>query len=347
LGYKDNAESEQEDENLEKLKHVETENSKIRNTNIILQGELSGCEEENYKIQKTINSLKEQLEDYEKLKAELDHTKGEILLKIEKLNKFKKSTEKLDEILSNEISPNDKTGLEYNDSLKTTKQEKEDENDETNTPEQVEQQDRRLEFRRNETSRRSSPIRYERNNYEGNYIRIDRESRWTTPQRRSLTPRYQNFFLRHFYTCGNSGHKEINCRIDERNNYSSYMNGENSRYGNFCRLINKNYNPFDPLMDQNIVCYKCNNLGHKARDCGEMKEGNHMSNVFIPTTTWKRKEIPQNENCQITLVAKECKEEDEWFIDSGFSSHMTGYQRKFVILKKKGGNVKFGDESSN
>jgi hypothetical protein len=41
---------------------------------------------------------------------------------------------------------------------------------------------RRLEFRRNETSRRSSPIKYERNRYEGNYRRIDREPRWTTPQ---------------------------------------------------------------------------------------------------------------------------------------------------------------------
>ena len=68
--------SEQEDENLEKLKHVETENSKLRNTNIILKGELSSCEEDNYKLEKTINSLKEQLEDYEKLKAEFDHTRG-------------------------------------------------------------------------------------------------------------------------------------------------------------------------------------------------------------------------------------------------------------------------------
>jgi hypothetical protein len=124
------------------------------------------------------------------------------------------------------------------------------------------------------------------------------------------------------------------------------MNGENSRYGNVRRPVNKNYNPFDPLMDQNIVCYKCNNLGHKARDCREMKEDNRMPNVCIPTTTWKRKEIPQNENCQITLVAKECKEEDEWFIDSGCSSHMTRDQRKFVSLKKKGGNVAFGDDSS-
>jgi hypothetical protein len=51
------------------LKHVEIENRNLRNTNIILKGELSSCEEENYNLEKTINSLKEQLEDYEKLKA--------------------------------------------------------------------------------------------------------------------------------------------------------------------------------------------------------------------------------------------------------------------------------------
>jgi hypothetical protein len=41
------------------LKHVETENSKLRNKKIILKGELSSCEEENYKLEKTIDSLKE------------------------------------------------------------------------------------------------------------------------------------------------------------------------------------------------------------------------------------------------------------------------------------------------
>jgi hypothetical protein len=46
------------------------------------------------------------------------------------------------------------------------------------------------------------------------------------------------------------------------------------------------------------------------------------------------------------LNAKEFKEEDEWYIDSGCSSHMTGDQDKFINLKRKGGNVAFGDESS-
>jgi hypothetical protein len=54
---------------------------------------------------------KEQLEDYEKLKAELDHTKRELLLTTKGLKKFEKSTEKFDEILSSQRSPNDKMGL--------------------------------------------------------------------------------------------------------------------------------------------------------------------------------------------------------------------------------------------
>jgi hypothetical protein len=52
------------------LKYVDIENRNIINTNIILKGGLSSCEEENYKIEKTINSLKKQLEYYEKLKEE-------------------------------------------------------------------------------------------------------------------------------------------------------------------------------------------------------------------------------------------------------------------------------------
>jgi hypothetical protein len=68
--------------------------------------------------------------------------------------------------------------------------------------------------------------------------------------------------------------------------------------------------------------------------------------VPMPTTVWRRKEIPNNEDCRIALTTEECKEEDEWYIDSGCSSHMTGDQDKFISLKRKGGNVAFGDDSS-
>jgi hypothetical protein len=77
-----------------------------------------------------------------------------------------------------------------------------------------------------------------------------------------------------------------------------------------------------------------------------MKEDDPMPNVPIPTTVWRRKEIPNNEYCRIALIVEECKEEDEWYIDSGCSSHMTGDQNKFINLNRKGGNVAFGDDSS-
>jgi hypothetical protein len=119
------------------------------------------------------------------------------------------------------------------------------------------------------------------------------------------------------------------------------MNGVNRRYGNNHGFFNISYNSFSPLMDKNIACYKCNYLGHKARDCRYMNE-----DVPMPTTVWRRKEIPNNEDCRIGLTAEECKEEDEWYIYSGCSSHMTRDQSKFVSLNKKGGNVAFGDDSS-
>jgi hypothetical protein len=85
------------------------------------------------------------------------------------------------------------------------------------------------------------------------------------------------------------GHKAINCRINERNTYARNMNGVNRRYGNNHGFVNRSYNSFSPLMDKNIACYKCNYLGHKARDCRYMNEY-----VPMPTTVWRRKEIPNN-----------------------------------------------------
>jgi hypothetical protein len=68
--------------------------------------------------------------------------------------------------------------------------------------------------------------------------------------------------------------------------------------------------------------------------------------VPMPTIVWRRKEIPNNEDCRIALTTEECKEEDEWYIDSGCSSNMTRDQDKFISLKRKGGNVSFVDDSS-
>jgi hypothetical protein len=62
--------------------------------------------------------------------------------------------------------------------------------------------ERRNDYKRDEYPRRPPTFRNQRsfNQYEGNYIRVDHEPIWTTSQIRSLTPRYQNFFLGHCYT---------------------------------------------------------------------------------------------------------------------------------------------------
>jgi hypothetical protein len=119
------------------------------------------------------------------------------------------------------------------------------------------------------------------------------------------------------------------------------MNCVNRRYGNNRGFVNKSYISFSPMMEKNIVCYKFNYIGHKEQDCIYMNE-----DVPMPTIVWRRKELPNNEDCRIALTAEECKEEDEWYIDSGCSSDMIGDQDKFISLKRKGGNVAFGDDSS-
>jgi hypothetical protein len=68
--------------------------------------------------------------------------------------------------------------------------------------------------------------------------------------------------------------------------------------------------------------------------------------VSMPTIVWRKKEIPNNKDCRIALNVEEFKEEYEWYIDNGCSSHMTGDQDKFINLKRQGGNVAFGDDSS-
>jgi DNA repair exonuclease SbcCD ATPase subunit len=55
--------NEEEDENLKKLKHVEIENSKLKDTQRKLRSELVSCE-------KTVVSLKKELEDFQKMREE-------------------------------------------------------------------------------------------------------------------------------------------------------------------------------------------------------------------------------------------------------------------------------------
>ena len=120
------------------MKYVGEEIVNLRNNIGELKSEL------NYELEekeKTIVSLKEQLdeskkteelmnhklkkniEDYEELEVELDLQIKEIPVtnaRVKVSVKFEKSTEMLDEILSRQRSPSNKTGLGYDNNLKTT-----------------------------------------------------------------------------------------------------------------------------------------------------------------------------------------------------------------------------------
>jgi hypothetical protein len=146
--------------------------------------------------------------------------------------------------------------------------------------EEQQEHDRTLEFIRGETSRRSFPTMYEKNQegveeqheHKTFSWNIRPEFKRREEPRRFRPIRYGNIFLGHCYTYRKFGHKEIHYKINARNNsvrnknYYGYTrnNQVNCRPGNAYGYVNTNYNPFDPLMDQNIICYKCNNLVHKA-----------------------------------------------------------------------------------
>ena len=122
-------------------------------------------------------------------------------------------------------------------------------------------------------------------------------------------------------------------------------NHANNRSRNPQGIVNRNYNPFNPLMDQNIVCYKCNNIGHKAWNWRNMEENASIIKEENPTTIWENEQNSSKEDCRLEFIVE--NKEDEWYIDSGCSTHMIGDQNKFTSLKKgKSGSVAFGNDSS-
>jgi beta-xylosidase len=86
-------------------------------------------------------------------------------------------------------------------------------------------------------------------------------------------------------------------------------------------------------MDLNIVCYKCNNLGHKACNCRDMKEDGPIIKKEKLATMWEKKDNSSKEDCRLALIVED--KEDEWYIESGCSTHMVGDQKKNNEFKER------------
>ena len=186
------------------MKHVEIENSKLKDTQRKLRSELGSCE-------KTVVILKKQLEYFEKLREETISLKTllEEEIRIGKVRNVQMKKKEEDcvkveqEVVSMRKSLRNsqvQKGLTHFGCMGETSY-KED----ANTNKKVEERDtqtvdekwtripeRRNDYKRYEYPRRHPTFRNQRsfNQYEGNYRRVYREPGWTTSQRRPLNPRY-------------------------------------------------------------------------------------------------------------------------------------------------------------
>jgi hypothetical protein len=121
------------------------------------------------------------------------------------------------------------------------------------------------------SSRRPSMFKPQRRfNHDNDHSR--QKFRRTTPQIRSLTPRYANFFYGHCFYCTNFGHKVADYRDYKRN----------------VQARNAYVAPCD------IECYKYHKYGHIASDCRSMINNSMKENTNIRyKKVWIRKHEEQ------------------------------------------------------
>ncbi|WRX31617.1 Integrase [Theobroma cacao] len=124
-----------------------------------------------------------------------------------------------------------------------------------------------------------------------------------------------------------------------------------------------------------MICYECNKLGHFKSECPLLKDEtlkkNKRSKKAMVAAAWSNSDTSSSETddekseeiANICLMAQEdetkveldlketclraqLKKKQSWYLDSGCSRHMIGYEMLFAQLdKRKGGTVSFGDDS--
>ena len=196
----------------------------------LLKSQLEEKDEEIFKLKSNINLLKaktceatrmmeemkKQLvmkdENYEKLKGEIVTLKKEVVL----LNKNLKSSQTLDDILSHQRSPLDKSGLGYAG-------EPSSKNDNASNNKDVRKLERDVDDRNSNKGRSQddirinpTPRRYANGvkNARGNKFdqRILRHNDFGSTSKQSPSSRYQSIFFGYFYSCTNFGHMAKDCR---------------------------------------------------------------------------------------------------------------------------------------
>jgi len=185
----------------------------------LLKSNVISLKIETHEVTKMMEEMKKQLvmkdEDCEKLKEEIVFLKKEVDL----LNKNLKSSQTLDDILSHQRSPLDKSGLGYAGESSS----KNDANPNVSNNKDVRKPKRNIDapssskgksqvdIRRNPTPRRNADgAKDARSN--GYHQSISRQKDFKSTSRKSPSPRYQSIFLGYCYACTNFRHMAKDCR---------------------------------------------------------------------------------------------------------------------------------------
>ena len=92
-----------------------------------------------------------------------------------------------------------------------------------------------------------------------------------------------------------------------------------------------------------IKCCICNQIGHISSKCS--LKGYNSSPHKRYQTKGGLQWIKKANKCDLALTTQYLK--SQWYLDSGYSKHMTGDKNKFLTLdERKSGNVTFGNDKS-
>lgn len=98
--------------------------------------------------------------------------------------------------------------------------------------------------------------------------------------------------------------------------------------------MNLDKNAYAPLLDI-TECFYCHNFGHKSYEC-QLKDNRLTSQNMYKTIgcmQWRKKvEEKKLNKCDLVLYAQD--KNNKWYVDSGFSRHMTRDKSKFVSLNE-------------
>jgi hypothetical protein len=102
----------------------------------------------------------------------------------------------------------------------------------------------------------------------------------------------------------------------------------------------KHNNRYDPLFNE-PECYIYHNYGHKSIHCHLRNYEPDLNSPAENVKVWKKK---ASDKCRLVLLAQ--RQTKPWYIDSGFSKHMTGDKGKFLSLsERKSGNITFRNDA--